>query len=389
MNANAVWAISVALLALALLMFGGVLASRVFAQVRSGRTLNRALGARATAVASAAASAAAHASAIAAASPGMAGASSRNAVGGAATGSASGGTHSGAAGAAAKSGKSGTTGEQGAGGDLDSAGREASGGRAYVLDRMAAIGLHWFDSQVGQQLVAAEDRQLIDQCGFVDTRARGIFLSARVACGIGLPLLTGFLLRGHSVGGPVRYGVVLFFALGIGYMAPKWVLGRIAANRRQAVANELPMLIDLLRLLQGVGLSIDQCVQVIVGEFRRVLPVLGQELEIANRHFVTGRTREQSLQRLASTYDNDDLRAVVRLIVQVDKHGGAVQEPLKQFGERLREGRRTSMRERIGKLTVKMTTVMITTLLPALLIVTAGPGFLAVMRSLSALAGRH
>jgi tight adherence protein C len=351
MNANAVGAISVALLALALLMFGGVLASRVFAQVRSGRTVNRALGERATAVASGAASAAAHASAMAsamaAASPGM------------------------------------------AGGAPASSGREASGGLAYVLDRMAALGLHWFDSQVGQQLVAAEDRQLIDQCGFVDTRARGIFLTARVACGIGLPLLTSFLLKGHSAGGPLRYGVVLFFALGIGYMAPKWVLGRIAANRRQAVANELPMLIDLLRLLQGVGLSIDQCVQVIVGEFRRVLPVLGQELEIANRHFVTGRTREQSLQRLAGTYDNDDLRAVVRLIVQVDKHGGAVQEPLKQFGERLREGRRTSMRERIGKLTVKMTTVMITTLLPALLIVTAGPGFLAVIRSLSALAGRH
>ena len=187
----------------------------------------------------------------------------------------------------------------------------------------------------------------------------------------------------------MRFWILLFFALGLGYMLPKWVLGRIAANRRQAVTDELPMFIDLLRLLQGVGLSIDQSVQVIVVEFRRVLPVLGEELDIANRQFVTGRTREQSLQRLASTYDNDDLRAVVRLIVQVDKHGGAVQEPLKQFGDRLREGRRTAMRERIGKLSVKMTTVMITTLLPALLIVTAGPGFLAVVRSLVSLAGKR
>jgi tight adherence protein C len=133
-------------------------------------------------------------------------------------------------------------------------------------------------------------------------------------------------------------------------------------------------------------LSIDQSIQVVVGDFRRVLPVLAQELEIASRQFVAGRTREQSLQRLATTYDNDDLRAVTRLIIQVDRHGGAVQEPLKQFSDRLREGRRTAMRERIGKLTVKMTTVMITTLLPALLIVTAGPGFLAVIRSLTALA---
>jgi tight adherence protein C len=74
---------------------------------------------------------------------------------------------------------------------------------------------------------------------------------------------------------------------------------------------------------------------------------------------------------------------VVRLVIQVDKHGGAVQEPLRQFGDRLRESRRAMLRERIGKLTVKMTGVMVVTLLPALLIVTAGPGFLAVMHSLA------
>ncbi|MBE0629533.1 MAG: type II secretion system F family protein, partial [Burkholderia vietnamiensis] len=76
-------------------------------------------------------------------------------------------------------------------------------------------------------------------------------------------------------------------------------------------------------------------------------------------------------------------RAIARLMVQVDKHGGAVQEPLKQFGDRLRETRRAMLRDRIGRLTVKMTGVMVVTLLPALLIVTAGPGLLAVMRALA------
>ena len=40
---------------------------------------------------------------------------------------------------------------------------------------------------------------------------------------------------------------------------------------------------------------------------------------------------------------------------------------------------------RIGLITVKMTGVMVTTLLPALIIVTAGPGFLAISRSLATL----
>jgi tight adherence protein C len=59
-----------------------------------------------------------------------------------------------------------------------------------------------------------------------------------------------------------------------------------------------------------------------------------------------------------------------------------VQEPLRQFGQRLREQRRMRMKEAIGKVTVKMTAVMVLTLLPALMVITAGPGFLAVMRTL-------
>jgi tight adherence protein C len=63
-----------------------------------------------------------------------------------------------------------------------------------------------------------------------------------------------------------------------------------------------------------------------------------------------------------------------------------VQEPLRIFGERLRERRRSEMKERIGKITVKMTGVMVSTLLPALVIVTAGPGFIAIFRSLGVVA---
>ncbi|MNY40200.1 hypothetical protein D3C86_1749270 [compost metagenome] len=63
-----------------------------------------------------------------------------------------------------------------------------------------------------------------------------------------------------------------------------------------------------------------------------------------------------------------------------------MQEPLRIFSERLRERRRSEMKERIGKITVKMTGVMVTTLLPALVIVTAGPGFIAIFRSLGSIA---
>jgi tight adherence protein C len=252
-------------------------------------------------------------------------------------------------------------------------------GMKVLVERFAHTGIRWLDTPFGRQLVADEDRRLLEQCGFVDTRARGLFLIARIGFATVLPLLAGIFADGHVEG--KRYAALAICALIVGFMVPKFFIQRRAAMRRRGVIEELPMLVDLLRLLQGVGLSLDQSLQVMVGDFRGVLPVLSSELEIAQRQFAAGRTREQSLQRLASSYGNEDMRAIVRLLVQVDRHGGAVQEPLKQFGE----ARRSMLRERVGRLAVKMTGVMILTLLPALLIVTAGPGVLAVTHSLSSM----
>lgn len=250
-----------------------------------------------------------------------------------------------------------------------------------MLDALGAIGVRWLETSAGKLIVADEDRCLLDQCGHADARARGLYCIVRLVSAFAIALLGAWYGISHGL----RPVVLACGGLLVGFLVPKFVVRRRARARLDAVADELPMLVDLLRLLQGVGLSLDQSLQVMINDFRLVLPVLAGEMEIAQRQFVAGRTRGQSLQRLASVYENEDLRAVIRLLVQVDKHGGAVQEPLKQFGERLREVRRATLRERIGKLTVRMTGVMVVTLLPALLIVTAGPGVIAVLRSLSAI----
>ena len=241
---------------------------------------------------------------------------------------------------------------------------------------------HWLRTRWGRLLVAEEDRRLIDQCGGSSLRGQLRLLAARAALATTLPV-AAVALRGAGLlpGDPL---VVTAAAFVLGFMAPKWVLARLAAARRARVAQELPMFVELLRLLQGVGLSLDQTLHVLASDFTETLPVLAGELAIANRQYAQGRPREHSLQRMATLHRDEHLADLVALLVQIDRHGGAVQEPLTQFGERLREHRRAQLKARIGRITVKMTGIMVTTLLPALVIVTAGPGFLAVTRSLGA-----
>jgi tight adherence protein C len=154
---------------------------------------------------------------------------------------------------------------------------------------------------------------------------------------------------------------------------------------RRRVSAELPLLIDLLRLLQGVGFSMDQSLQTLGDKLRSAIPVLGREIQQANIAYMHGRSRQQSLRRLAESFGDEDLRSLVQLMLQVHEHGGAVQEPLRQFSVRLREQRRSALKEKVGKLSVKMTIVMMLTLLPALMLVLSGPAIIALANAVNRL----
>lgn len=267
---------------------------------------------------------------------------------------------------------------------------DTSRGRFSSAARVAdAFGKRLSEGRLADTLLAAEDRKMVDMAGYANTStARSRFVAARFGLAIALPIVAVVIdLRKHLTDSSMGVFIAAFFGFAIGYMLPKWVVSRRLARRKRMAGDELPLLIDLLRLLQGVGLSIDQSMQVLIKEFAQVLPVLSYELRLASELYVRGRTREQSLARLATGFDNDDLSAICRLIAQVDQHGGAVQEPLNRFGERLRDKRRLELKEKVGKTTVKMTGVMIVTLLPALLIVTGGAGFIAVLRGMSRMGG--
>ena len=206
---------------------------------------------------------------------------------------------------------------------------EGAQGRLAAATRAAdSFGKRLSEGRFAEALLAGEDRKLVDMAGYENpATARLRFIVARFTLALLLPAAAVALDLGRNVGGSsLGLFVAAFFGFAIGYMLPKWFVRRRLSRRRKQAANELPLLIDLLRLLQGVGLSIDQSLQVLIKEFDQVLPVLAYELRLASELYVRGRTREQSLARLAAGFDNDDLSAICRLIAQVDQHGGAVQE---------------------------------------------------------------
>ncbi|MFC5743254.1 type II secretion system F family protein [Dyella tabacisoli] len=258
----------------------------------------------------------------------------------------------------------------------------ADSGRALWrrgLDSLESIGRRFENGRIGHILLAPEDRLLLEQTNWNTATGRATFLGMRLVLALLLPVLLALWYRADSA----KTIVALLSALAVGLLLPKFALNGWANRLRKRVEDELPLLIDLLRLLQGVGFSMDQSLQTIAERFQTVLPVLGRELRDANAAYIHGRPRAQSLRRLAESFGNHDLQSLVQIIVQVHEHGGAVQEPLRQFAERLREQRKMSMKEKTGKLSVKMTVVMMVTLLPALMLVLAGPAVVSLIGTMA------
>lgn len=247
-----------------------------------------------------------------------------------------------------------------------------------LLD-LVAIGKRFSGSRLEKALLTPEDFLLLDQTGWNNKAGTAAYLGGRVLLALLMPLVALLLLRPAGI----QVVVVTLTAAAFGVLAPKFALNIWAGRLRKKVGEELPLMIDLLRLLQGVGFSTDQSLQMLGDKLQVAIPVIGKELASANLSYSRGRGRAQSLRRLSAAFGNDDLQSLIQLILQVHQHGGAVQDPLRQFSARLREQRRMTMKEKVGKLSVKMTVVMMLTLLPALMLVLAGPAILALADALT------
>jgi len=256
------------------------------------------------------------------------------------------------------------------------------GGWKLLLRSLGALGNRFESGRLGRALITPEDRLLLGQINRNTTQGRAMFLGLRLALAMAVPLPA---MLWFAPSGLAAF-VVFLGAAAFGLIAPKLVLGSLAKRLRKRADDELPLLIDLLRLLQGVGFSVDQSLQMVGDRFQEAMPLMSREVRDANALYLRGRTRMQSLHRLCE-FDNDGLKSLVQILVQVHEHGGAVQEPLRQFGDRLREQRKLRMKELSGKLSVKMTVVMMLTLIPALMLVLAGPAVISLVTTMMKLKG--
>lgn len=239
------------------------------------------------------------------------------------------------------------------------------------------------DTRIGQRSISldSETQILLNRIGWRRASKRSLFAACQVGVPVGLMVIVilGQLLFFKSIQQPL---IAPIFALGVGYLLPKRILAAVARRRQKQVVVEISTFIPLLRILFESGMAVEQALRVLSNEGKDLLPVLSEEIRVVLMRVDSGLELGEELRKTAALLDVDELSDTCVILNQLIHQGGGALKSLLTLKQLIDDRRLTRLQEYISKLSAKMSVVMMVFLFPALLIVLAGPGFMAISRAL-------
>lgn len=238
-------------------------------------------------------------------------------------------------------------------------------------------------SSFGQRSVTldTETQTLLNRLGWRRANQRSLYAASQ----IGVPIVTvSLVLLGQELffpNGDFPW-IAPFFALAVGYLAPKRLLAAAAKQRQKRLAVEISTFIPLLRILFESGMAVEQSLRVMSIEARELLPELTSELRLVLARVDSGLELGEELSKAVKMLEVDEFTDTCVILQQLIHQGGGAMKSLLALKQLLDDRRLTRMQEYISKLSAKMSVAMMVFLFPALLIVLAGPGFIAISRAL-------
>jgi tight adherence protein C len=226
-----------------------------------------------------------------------------------------------------------------------------------------------------------EIEPLLRQAALNEERSRAIFyLSLWVA-----PLCCAVLGLIFSSTGKVTPEIGTVFGLGLGYIIPRRLLRWLAQRRQAVIREELPIVLNLMRLLFDAGLSIEHTLKAISEQARSITPELSTEMAWVLSRIQHGQDRGEALEEMAKRIDVSELTETIAILKQSAKYGGSVRDSLMRYLKLLEDRRLTDLRDKVGKLSAQMTIVMMLCLFPGLLVFLAGPAVISIIKALGSM----
>jgi tight adherence protein C len=176
-------------------------------------------------------------------------------------------------------------------------------------------------------------------------------------------------------------------ALLIGFILPKQILYRKVKSYRRKLQEALPDTVDLLGIVLGTGMGLDQAMMRVSEEMMYIYPELANEFTTVVMQVRAGQERGKAFNLFVRRTGIEDIKSLSAMIIQSEKFGTSLAQALKVYADALRTRRRLRADAAVAKAGIKMLFPIVVFILPVLFVITLVPGMLSVMRDLKLLGG--
>jgi len=194
-----------------------------------------------------------------------------------------------------------------------------------------------------------------------------------------LGIIGVFVAIGAIVLNPNATGVLLGIGLALLlFFLPELRLYSRSLERREAIALQLPDILDQMSIAVKAGLGFDAAMARVARTGRGELP---EELVRTMQDIQVGQSRRAAYADLSERTGVDSLHQFTRSIIQAEAYGIALSDVLETQADELRMERRQNAERRAMEIPVKVVFPLILFILPAIFIVVMGPGAIQIMES--------
>ena len=169
----------------------------------------------------------------------------------------------------------------------------------------------------------------------------------------------------------------------LGYLLPRQVLYRLVARYKRKLQEALPDTIDLLGIVLGTGLALDQAMIRVSEEMQYIYPELANEFYTVVMQVKAGQERSRAFNALVRRTGIDDIKSLAAMIIQSERFGTSLSRAMKVYADELRMRRRLRAESAIAKAGIKMLFPIIIFIFPVLFAITLGPAMISVLRGLA------
>jgi len=227
---------------------------------------------------------------------------------------------------------------------------------------------------------ASVTRRYLIAAGYRSDTAIRMFYGIKLVLGVGL-FIAALVFRAY-ISNPVLSIIVLPGSALLGYFGPNLILERLIDRRQERLRMSLPDALDLMVVCMEAGLGLDQAIANVSRELLRTHREISEEFGLVTLEMRAGKRRGEALKNLADRASEPELRKLVATMTQADRFGTSIAEALRTHSDFMRVKRRQDAEERAAKVGVKLVFPIFFFILPAMLLVAAGPGLIMLFKGL-------